>query len=815
MQTLWQDIRYGARMLLKHKGFTLIAVFALALGIGANTAIFSVVNAVLLKALPYTDAERLVTVYGAGPQTTDGRAPLSYPDFVDYKTQSKTLQPFAAYQQIGTTLTLNAEPERVLGTEVSADLFPLLGIQPLLGRAFTAADDSNGAPPVIVISHNFWQQHFNADPNIVGREIKRGTRSVTVIGVMPQGFKFPAQAEKVDVYLPLVAELARTSPGLLTARDERFMPVVARLAAGATLEAAQTEMDGLARRIEQQFPATHTGDRIRLVSLHEDIVSDIRPALLVLLGAVGFVLLIACANVANLLLARAASRGKEMAIRTALGASRARVVRQLLTESLLLAMAGGALGLLLAWWGIDLLAASIPADVPRASDVNLDARVLLFTFAASLVTGIVFGLAPALASSKSDVSESLKEGGRGSTVGGSNRARSLLVVSEVALSLMLLVGAGLLVRSFFQLLNTNPGYDTARVLSVTLPLSRAKYSEPEQKSAYLAQVIERIKALPGIEAVGATNQLPLGSTEFRNTFKIEGRPPAPPDQRLAARNHIATADYFRAMGIPLKRGRAFTDADQKSSSPVIVINDTLARRYFPNEEPVGKRIVIEDESNNPLPPREIVGVIGNVRHTGLDEKEFPEYYVPFLQNPDSQIVLAVQAAEAIEPASLAPAVRSAIKELDKDQLIWETRTMRERVAQSVAPRRFTMLLLGVFALVALLLASVGIFGVMNYTVAQRTHEIGIRIALGAQTRDVLRLVFKQGLTLILSGVLIGLLAAALLTRVIASLLFEVSAIDPATFVFVPLLLVGVALLACYIPARRATKVDPMIALRYE
>ena len=815
MKTLWQDVRFGARMLLKNPGFTFIAVLALALGIGANTAIFSVVNAVLLRTLPYEHAERLVKVYGATSQEPESRAPFSYPDFLDYKTQAANFEYFAAYQQIGTSLFVGDGPERVSGTEATTDLFPLLGVEPEIGRVFKAEEDRADAPSVIVISHGLWQRLFNSDPNIVGREVRRGSRTVTVIGVMPPAFKFPVEAEKVDFWVPLVAETARTDASTLTSRDSRFLPVVAKLKRGATLAAASAEMDTLARGIEQRFPATHTNNRVRLLPLLDDVVGDIRPALLVLLGAVGLVLLIACANVANLLLARAAARGKEIAVRTALGASRTRIVRQLLTESLLLSLTGGALGLLLAWWGVDLLVAAAPADAPRITEISLDARVLVFTFAASLLTGIVFGLAPALQASKLDLNEMLKEGGRGSTEGGRGRIRSLLVVSEIALSLMLLVGAGLLIKSFFHLLNSNPGFDTAHVLSVTLPLSRSKYPEPGQQTAFLQQVIERVKALPGVESVGATNQLPLGNKELRNTFNIEGRPPAAPGQRLSARNQIVTTDYFRAMNIPLRRGRAFAERDARNSAPVIIINDALAARYFGTEDPLGRRILIEDENNNPLPPREIVGVVGNVRHNTLDEEEFSEYYVPFLQTPDSQLVLVARTTDAVKPASLAPAVRATIKELDRQQLIWEVQTMGERVARSVAPRRFTMLLLGCFAFVALLLAAVGIFGVMNYTVTQRTHEIGIRLALGAQRGDVMKMIVGQGMLLALLGVGLGLAGAFAATRVLASLLYEVSATDPLIFSAVALVFTAVSLLASYVPARRAMKVDPMVALRYE
>ena len=815
MKTMWQDLRYGVRMLVKSPGFTFVAIIALALGIGANTAIFSVVNAVLLRTLPYEHAQRLVKVYGASPQVPESRAPLSYPDFLDYKTQAKTFEYFAAYQQIGTSLFIGDEPERVLGTEATADLFPLLGVEPEVGRVFTAEDDRPGAPSVIVISHGLWQRLFNSDPNIVGREVRRGSRTVTVIGVMSPDFKFPVEAEKVDFWTPLVAETALSDATTLTNRDSRFLPVVGKLKPGATLEAAAAEMDTLARGIEQRFPATHTGNRVRLLSLHTDVVGDIRPALLVLLGAVAFVLLIACANVANLLLARAGARGKEIAVRTALGASRWRIMRQLLTESLLLSLMGGALGLLLAWWGVDLLVAEMPADLPRASEISLDGRVLVFTLAVSLLTGIFFGLAPALQASKPDLNETLKEGGRGSTEGGRNRVRGLLVVSEVALSLVLLVGAGLLIKSFFQLLNANPGYDTARVLSVTLPLSKSKYPEPGQQIAFLQQVAERVKALPGVESVGATNQLPLGNRETRNTFNVEGRPPAAPGQRLAARNQVVTAGYFRAMNIPLRRGRAFAEQDAQNSTPVIIINEALAQRYFGAEDPLGQRILIEDENNNPLPPREIVGIVGNVRHNSLEEEEYSEYYVPFAQAPEPQLVVVARTAGDVDPAGIAPAVRAAIRELDRQQLIWEVRTMRERVARSIAPRRFTMLLLGCFAFVALLLAAIGIFGVMSYTVTQRTHEIGIRLALGAQTGDMLKMIVGQGMALALVGIGLGLIGAFVVTRLLASLLFGVSTTDPLVYAGVATLLTVIALLACYIPARRAMRVDPMVALRYE
>lgn len=820
MGTVWQDVRFAVRMLARNPGLTAIAVLALALGVGANTAIFSVVNSVLLRPLPYKNAAQLVSMYSQNTSNAEAnltdKPPLSYPDFKDYKEQAQTLQYVAAYSQSGTSLTSGGdEPERVLGADVSAELFPMLGVEPLIGRVFTPEEDKAGAPPVVVLGYGLWQRRFGGDKTIIGREIKFGARSITVIGVMPPGFKFPVQAERADFFDPFTAVTARASAASLESRDSRFNTIVASLKPGATLQQAQAEIDAIARRLAQQYPATNTGWRARLISLHEDVTGDVRPALFVLLGAVLFVLLITCANVANLLLARASARHREMAIRTALGASRARIVRQLLTESLLLSFIGGVLGLLLALWGIDLLVAASPASLPRVAEINLDHRVLAFTLFVSAVTGIIFGIFPALASSKLDLNESLKEGGRSSMEGARrNRVRSLLVVSEIALSLILLIGAGLLIKSFLRLLDTDPGYTAARVLSVTLPLSRTKYPQPEQQAAYFQELINRARSLPGVEAVGATNLLPLGLRDTFNTFSIEGRPPAAPEARTAARNYSITPDYFRVMSIPVRRGRAFTERDAKDAPPVIIINEAFARRFFPNEEARGKRIILEDETNQRLPPREVVGVVGNVRHEGLDDKEQPEYYVPFFQAPDRQMDLVVRSAIS-DPAALAVAVRGAIRSIDKDQLIWEVKTMDERVAKSVAPRRFQMLLLGIFATLALLLASIGIYGVMNFTVTQRTHEIGIRLALGAQAKDVFRLVIGQGMTLALIGVVIGLLGALALTRVMASLLYNVSALDPLIFAGIALLLACVALLACLIPARRATRVDPMIALRHE
>lgn len=811
MNNLWQDVRYAVRMLMKSPGFTLIAVCALALGIGANTAIFSVVNAVLLKALPFEQPDRIARFYNP---TTGEPASMSYPDFQDFASRAQTLQHVAAYLTTGTTLATGGEPERVRGASVSASLFPLLGASAAVGRVFNADEDRDGAPEVIVISHEFWQRRFGGAPDIIGQQIPLGTGGKTVVGVMPPSFRFPvASAHPQEFWMPLLSHPSVKRDA--ARRGAVFLDVVAKLKPSVTTEKSNAELDTIARALEAQYPDTNTGRRVSLVSLHESLTGNIKPALYVLLGAVALVLLIACANVANLLLARAAARGKEIAVRTALGASRGRVVRQLLTESLLLSLVGGALGLLLAVWGVDLLVAIAPAGVPRLKDVSLDASVLAFTFMISTLTGVLFGLVPALQASKLDLNESLKEGGRGSTEGGNrSRVRSALVISEVALTLVLLISAGLLIKSFWSLLNTDPGYATDRVLTMTVPLSSAKYPQPEDRAAVFQQILRRTGELPGVVAVGATGQLPLGGNENIFDFEIEGRPPSAPGARQQAGDLTVTPGYFRALNIPVMKGRDFTETDKSDSPPVAIVNETFARRYFPGEDPVGKRIFQLSESQPPPPPLEIVGVVGDVRHQDLGSVPYADVYFPHAQDQRATMDLVVRTA-SLDANEVAPAVRGVIHEINREQLIWQTRTINELVAGSVAPRRFNMILLGTFAVVALMLAAVGIFGVINYAVTQRTHEIGIRLALGARGVDVLKMIVKQGMWLALLGIVIGLAAAFALTRVLTSLLYGVSATDPLTFGSIAALLAAVALIACYIPARRATKVDPMVALRYE
>ena len=804
--TFWQDIRYGIRVLLKNPGLTFVAVLALALGIGANTAIFSVVNAVLLRPLPYDEPEQLVVVWRINPQRGQTQGASSFLNFADYRAQNSSFDALAAYNSTSSALSGRESPEQVPGVSATADVFKVLRTKPLLGRTFTPEDERPGGVPVAVISYGMWQSRFGADPNIIGREIILDGRSKTVIGVLPASFQFQLADEQAEYWLPM-----DPTDDMNKQRGANYLQVLGRLKPGVTLSQADADMKSIAGRLEQQYREDNAGRSVRLVSAHEVMVGELRPTLLVLLGSVAFVLLIACANVANLLLARAAGRGREIAVRVALGASRLRIVRQLLTESLLLSLLGGGLGLLLAIWGIDLLGAVVPADIPRFGEASLDLRVLGFTLGVTLLTGIVFGLAPALSASKLDLNEALKEGGRSASEGrGRNRVRSLLIVSEVGLSLVLLVGAGLLIKSFMHLRNTNPGFDSRRVLTASVSLPSSKYKEDEQIARFSQQMIERAAQLPGVEAVGAIMPLPFGKNAISISFSVEGRPEPAPGESPVSATRIITPDYLRAMNIPVIRGRAFTEQDSANAPKVILINEALARKHFPGEEAVGQRLHLGVNDIR----GEIVGVVGDVRSHDLSKEDGPEFYVPFQQVPINDFAIVVR-TNSDDPASFAPALRSAVQQVDKDQPLYEVRTMTSLIADSVSRQRFSMTLLALFAGLALLLASVGIFSVMSFLVTQRTHEIGIRMALGAQTSDVLKLIVGKGMTLTLIGIVLGVMAALALTRVMSGLLFGVSATDPLTFIGVSLLLAFVALLACYIPARRAAKVDPMVALRYE
>jgi putative ABC transport system permease protein len=795
-------------MLLKQPGFTVIAVIALALGIGANTAIFSVVNAVLLKPLPFVDPARLVIVYETNQQRGTTRSSVSYPNFADWRDQNHVFERMSSYHNSDFILTGEGEPARIQGAVVNADLFPLLGVAPILGRSFLPEEDKPGdTGRVVMLSHRLWQQRFNADPNVPGKSLVLGGKNYTVAGVMPAGFQFPIGSEPVDLWATVAVD-----SGMFTQRGAHYMHVVARLKPDVAPGQAKAEMDGIAANLEQQYPDENSHRGVNIVPALDSMVGDVRPALLILLGAVGCVLLIGCANVANLLLARATTRHKEMAIRSALGASRWRVVRQLLTESVLLAMAGGALGLLVAMWGTDVLVSLTQDDLPRAGQIGLDGRVLGFTFLVSILTGVIFGLVPALHSSKTDLNESLKEGGRGSTEGARrNRLRAALVIGEVAIAIVLLAGAGLLIQSLRRLQQVNPGFNPRNVLTFSIGLPEVKY-KPAQQVEFYRQLMSRLDSLPGVRSASAVMPLPMSGDRMRVTFETEGRPIAK-GELPATEIRTIGLDYFKTIGIPLIKGRDFTERDDQKAPAVIIVNEAFAKQFFPGEEVLGKHIkpgISADDGESPM--REIVGVVGNVKHRSLSVEMDPEAYEPHAQLTFDMTVLV---KTDTDPVSIAGAVQNEIRAMDKDLPAYNLKTLDQYLAASVAQPRFNTLLLALFAGMALLLTAVGLYGVMSYSVNQRTHEIGIRMALGADRTDVLKLVVGQGMALTAIGVAVGLIGAFFLTRLLESLLFGVSATDPETFAAIALLLAGVALAACFVPARRATKVDPMVALRYE
>lgn len=807
LEDLVQDCRYALRSLRKYPGFTFVSILTLALGIGANTAIFSVINAVLLRPLPYENADRLVVVEETVADSSLGS--VSYPNFVDWRNQNTVFANLAAVRQRESfNLTGAGESERLQGRLVSANFLSTLGVKPYRGRDFIAEDDRAGAVRVVLLSHALWQRRFGGDEKIVGQQLRLNRESYTVIGITPPDFEFGLDA---DVSVPIGLSSERFSP---RGRDPGIS-TVARLKDGISTEAANAELNTIAARLEQQYPDTNANRRVRLESLRETIVGDIRPTLLTLLGAVGLVLLIACANVANLLLARSARRQREMAIRTALGAGRRRILRQLFTESMLLAVAAGVVGLLLALAGTSLLSAHVPEGIPRVSEISTDALVLAFTLGASLLTGLLFGLAPALQTSNPALTETLKEGERNSSPG-RNRTGKILVVAEVALTLVLLVGAGLLVKSFWQLMKVDPGFNPENLLALQVSVN-AGNDEGPRVANFLDQLQERVRRLPGVESVAISNGLPFEGANWP-AYVIEGQAPPEAGREPNGILYITSADYLQTLGITLLRGRSFSQHDTPGTPLVALIDEVFARQYFPNEDPLGKRL----RQSGSKESREIVGIVRHVEHSNLEglSASSGEVYFAFSQIPVERLPRFVRRVNLLvrtsaEPLGLAQPVRSQIAALDKDQAVFNVRTMEQAVARSVAARRFSMILLTVFAGLALILAAVGIYGVISYSVAQRTREVGIRMALGAQTTDVLKLVVRDGLKLVVLGVLVGLGGAVLLTRLMNTLLFGVTPTDSFTYGAVTVVLIGVALAACYIPARRATKVDPLVALRFE
>jgi putative ABC transport system permease protein len=809
MNTLLQDIRYGFRMLLKHKSFTAVAVIALGLGIGANTAIFSLVNGVLLRPLPFPDAERIISIEGKNTGAGVSQSNISFRDFTDWSQQTDLFASAAAYWTGEAHLGADgAEPERVPRAGVTAGFFSVLGVQPVLGRTFVPEDDKGWPQTVAIISHGLWKRRFGSDPGIVGKQVQMSSMPLTIIGVMPSGFEYP---EQTQIWVPTAVNLSQEP------RDNRVWSAIARLNAGIDLKQAQTRLSAINARLEKQFQETNKGWDVSLSPLHERLVREIKPSLLALLGAVGFVLLIACANVANLLLARSAARQKEIAIRAAMGASRSRVLRQMLTESILLSVIGGVAGLFLSFWFTDVLMSMLPEGAPRIEQVAIDYRVLTFALGVSALTGVLFGIVPALQASKLNVTSALKEGGRSGEGHRRTSARSLLLIGEVALSLMLLVGAGLLIKSFLRLQEVRPGFTAHNVLTARMSLQGPKYKHNQQYVEFFRQLKERLEAEPGVQAVGGSVNLPLNPTGYAigRGFIPEGRPLTVEESKDAMFTTI-TGDYFRALQIPLLAGRLFEPRDNAEGPKVVIINETTAKRVFGSPTAaIGKRLSVwaafRGQKREEEFMREIVGVVGDTKSSSLTEERGMQIYVPHAQ--DSQWnFMGLVIRTAGDPAAFANTLRREVQALDKDQPIYNVRTYDDVVINSLGARRISMQLFTVFGCAALFLAAIGIYGVMAYSVTQRTQEIGIRMALGAQKSDILRLVVRQGMTLTLIGVVAGLAGAFALTRVISNLLFGVGASDPLTFIAISILLIFVSLIACYLPARRAARLNPIVAL---
>lgn len=808
---MFQDIRYGVRMLWKNPGFTVIAVLTLSLGIGANTAIFSVVNGVLLRELPFPEADRIVTLWENN--TADGleRDDVSPANFLDWRERQKSFQELAFANPFSLDYVADGQPVTLRSSLVSKGFFDVLGATPLHGRIFTPEEYEPGTNKSVILSYGLWQSRFGSDPNIVGTKLTLDAEPMTVVGVMRPDFRLHLFDVDEELWGPDVI-----TEDLKAQRKATYLKVIGRLKSGVTVEQARAEMTGIANNLTAEHPATNTGIGVTAITLPEHLKGKWRVALLILLGAVGFVLLIACTNIANLLLARGADRERELAIRAAMGAGRGRLLRQLLTESLLIAILGCGIGILLARWCVHLLVAFNPGDIPRIEQVSVDGTTLIFVTAVGFFTALLFGIAPALKFSRPNLQRTLKE--TGSTVAGSasHRLRSALVVTEIALAVVLLIGAGLLVRSFVTLINLDPGFAIDRVASLQVFIWD-RYSKPEQRIAFVDETLKRIEQMPDVEAVGITTALPILESSAMTSIPvtIDGRPPVPAGQEPVAQNTIATAGYFNAIGARLVRGRLFNQFDTNNSLRVAIINETMAQRYWPNEDPVGRKFSLRSGGRSQPGPLtlEIAGVVSDLRQDGLEKIPRPEFFRPHSQAPSGSLIYVVRTRN--DAAALIPALRESIWKTSPDQPFYSVTTMDRLVSDSLKARRFNLALLGAFAGLALILALTGVYGVMSFVTRQRTHEIGVRVALGAKTRDIAALVLKHGFKLAIMGTVIGAIAAFALTRLMSALLFGVTATDPATFGMVVVLLPAIALLACYVPARRAMKIDPLVALRYE
>ncbi|HEX8139998.1 MAG TPA: ABC transporter permease [Pyrinomonadaceae bacterium] len=813
LEQLLQDIRYGLRSMRRAPSFTIVAVLTLGLGIGANTAIFSMVNAILLRQLPFRDPEQLVAV--DSKRADPGKHPFTIPDFIDYRDQNQTLEQIAAFANWSASLTGSGEAERVQGMRISANAFRLLGVEALVGRALIPEDDTPGRQDVVVLGHGLWQRRFGANPLVVGQTLTLNSNSYTIVGVLPPQFIFPIQ--EAELAVPLAPD---ADPWRSARTSTNFLRAIARLKPGVTLAQAEADLTSIAERLRQQYPVANENKLgVTLTPLGDAVVGSYRHALWMLLGAVGFVLAVASINLASLSLARASTRHREMAIRAALGATRRRLIRQMTTESLLLALSGGLIGLMLAWWGINFLLALSPVGMPRLSEVGLDARVLGFTLAVSLLAGLFFGILPAAKASRVDLNEELKSGGRSGSDGtGRSRVRSVLVIAEIAISLILLLSAGLLIKSFSRLQEVRPGFESENLLVVRLSLPRTRYANRDALISFYDRLLPSLESLPGVSEVGAVSALPLGGVRASIPFMIEGRM-SPQNEAWRSDYRVASTGYFRAMKIPLLRGREFTEQDNAHTTPVAIISETLARRFWPDENPVGARVLVDDNNQGPRPV-EIVGVVGDVKHLSLEDEPTPHIYLPLRQLHEDGVVWMTNnqywlIRSQVSPLSLASAVQREIRKADPEVPASNIKTMEQYLSASVSARRFNLWLLSVFAATALVLATVGIYGVISYSVTQRRREIGIRMALGAQRSDILLMVVGHGMLLAVTGLASGLVGALALSRLMSGLLYQVSTTDPATYILLTFFLLLVTLAACLLPARRATKVDPTVALRYE